>query len=338
MPKQLVPVANKPVLVHCLEALRDAGLRQVGMIVGTTGRDIRAEVGDGSQFGLEVTYLPQERPLGLAHCVSVARDFLGDDDFVMYLGDNILVGGITTLTEQFMAQRPSAQVVVTRVPDPREYGVAEVGPDGWVTALVEKPAQPRSDLALIGVYFFTPEIHQAVAAIEPSRRGEYEITDAIEWLVRAGRPVAASVFNGYWKDTGRIQDVLECNRVLLERVQPRLDGDVDTTSELIGPVVVEPGAKIVRSRVVGPAVVGVNCVVEDSFVGPYTALSRECLLSGAGVEYSILLDGATVNQVQGIHGSIIGRNAHVRSVPDTSRHRLVLGDHTQVEIVAPQSW
>jgi glucose-1-phosphate thymidylyltransferase len=338
MPKQLVPVANKPVLAHCLEALAEAGLREVGIIVRSTGREIQAEIGNGSQFGLEITYLPQERPLGLAHCVALARDFLADDDFVMYLGDNVLVGGIVALAEQFATRRPSAQVVVTRVPDPREYGVAEVDEAGWVTALVEKPANPRSDLALIGVYFFTPEIHEAVAAIEPSRRGEYEITDAIDWLVRAGRRVSASVYNGYWKDTGRIADVLECNRVLLERVAPRVDGDVDTCSEVAGPVVIEAGAKIVRSRVVGPAIIGANCVVEDSFIGPYTALSRDCLLSGAGVEYSILLDGATVHQVLGIHGSVIGRNAHVRSVPDAGRHRLVLGDHTDVEIVAPRSW
>jgi glucose-1-phosphate thymidylyltransferase len=334
MPKQLIPVANQPVLLHCLEALRQAGVSEVGMIVGDTGAEIRAVVGDGARLGLDITYLHQERPLGLAHCVSVAREYLADDDFVMYLGDNILVGGITELADQFRATRPDAQVVVTPVADPREYGVAEVDPDGRVIRLVEKPAQPRSDLALIGVYFFTPAIHTAVAAIAPSRRGEYEITDAIEWLVRRGDTVTARVFSGYWKDTGRIQDVLECNRVLLERVVPRVAGEVDAASELVGPVVVEPGAKVVRSRIVGPSVVAADCVVEDSYVGPYTALGPACSLNGAGVEYSILLAGAAVEQVRGIHGSLIGRAATVRGTVERSQHRLVVGDHTQVEIVA----
>ncbi|OLB79492.1 MAG: glucose-1-phosphate thymidylyltransferase [Actinobacteria bacterium 13_2_20CM_2_71_6] len=334
MPKQLIPVANKPVLVHCLEALRDADIHDVGIIVGGRRDEIEAAVGDGAALGLRLTYIPQDKPLGLAHCVSIAADFLGDDDFVMYLGDNVLVGGITAMADAFRAQRPAAQVVVTKVPDPREYGVAEVDLDGRVTALVEKPTHPRSDLALIGVYFFTPQIHEAVRRIRPSWRNEYEITDAIAWLVEQGRLVQAHTFSGYWKDTGRIEDVLECNRVLLESIKPRIEGEVDRYSEIVGSVVIEAGARIVRSRVVGPTIVAANSLVEDSYLGPYTALGRDCALRGAGLEYSIVLDGVAVGQVRGIHGSVIGRGAQVRSAVDTAQHRLVIGDHTQVEIVA----
>jgi glucose-1-phosphate thymidylyltransferase len=291
-------------------------------------------VGDGRVDGFDITYIPQERPLGLAHCVMLARDFLGDEDFVMYLGDNILVGGIAELGAEFRSARSSAQLVVTRVADPREYGVAEVDGNGRVLRLVEKPAEPRSDLAVIGLYFFTPEIHEAVGAIAPSRRGEYEITDAIQWLVRNGRKVTARRYAGYWRDTGAVAGLLECNRVLLDQIQHCIAGAVDPASQVSGPVIVEAGAKIVRSRVVGPAIIAADTVVEESYVGPHTSIGRDCALYGAGVENSILLAGASVERVRGIHGSVIGRAAEVRSMTGGSEHRLVLGDHSRMEIVA----
>jgi glucose-1-phosphate thymidylyltransferase len=334
MPKQLIPVANKPVLVHCLESLAAVGIRDVGLIVGDRSPEIRASIGDGSELGLRVTYIQQDRPRGLAHCVRIARAFLGDDDFVMYLGDNMLVGGIQMLADEFHRVRPAVQVAVTKVPDPREYGVAEVDADGRVTALVEKPSQPRTDLALIGVYFFTPEIHSAVRRIAPSARGELEITDAIALLVAEGRPVYAGRFEGYWKDTGRVDDVLDCNRELLDGVTRRIDGTVDASSRLIGEVVVEPGATVVRSRIVGPAMIAAGSRIEDSTLGPYTTIGRDCVLRGAGVSQSIVLDSVAVDHVRGIHGSIIGRGARVHSVPRAARQRLVLGDHTEVEIAA----
>jgi glucose-1-phosphate thymidylyltransferase len=334
MPKQLIPVANTPVLLHCLKALQEADIEQVGMIVGSNGDEIRAVVGDGAKLGLEITYLTQDRPLGLAHCVTIARDFLGDDDFVMFLGGNLLVGGIQELTEQFRAERPTAQIVVTPVEDPREHGVAEVDGHGNVIRLVEKPLEPHSELAMIGVYFFTPEIHDAVASIQPSWRNEYEITDAVDLLVQRGRKVTARLFGGYWKDTGCIQDVLECNQVLLEKLTPRLDGDVDAYSELSGPVVVEPGARIIRSRIIGPAIIAAGSVIENSYVGPYTSLGRDCRLELAGVECSIVLDGARLDHVRGIRDSIIGRNAEVRTTGTRAQHRLVVGDHSLMELMA----
>lgn len=335
MPKQLIPIANKPVLVHVVENLHALGITQIGIIVGDRAAEIDAALGDGTSLGVEITYIPQDAPRGLAHCVAIARDFLGDDDFVMYLGDNMLPGGVSEIAEEFRATRPAAQIVVYKVGDPRAFGVAEVGEDGRVVRLVEKPREPRSDLAMIGVYFFTPAIHEAVDAIGPSARGELEITDAIQWLVSGGQDVRARVYGGYWKDTGKVEDVLECNRELLQGISAGVHGFVDDASELVGPVVVEAGARVVRSQIVGPAIVGSGTLVEDSFVGPHTSIGENCTFSDAGVYYSIALDGATVRAVHGIHGSLIGRAATVTSAEaQTGRHRLVVGDHTQVEVSA----
>ncbi|MFE9427174.1 glucose-1-phosphate thymidylyltransferase [Kitasatospora sp. NPDC006697] len=335
MPKQLIPVANKPVLVHVLENIRDLGVTEVGVIVGDRGPQIEAVLGDGSALGLRITYVPQEEPLGLAHCVALARPFLGEDDFIMYLGDNMLPEGVVEIAGQFTADRPAAQLVVHKVADPRAFGVAEVAPDGRVERLVEKPQDPRSDLALIGVYLFTAAIHRAVDAIEPSPRGELEITDAIQWLVEQGADVRASLYQGYWKDTGRVDDVLECNRRLLDGLRRDVRGEVDADSTLVGPVVVEPGARIVGSRIEGPAVIGAGTLVEHSHIGPHTSVGRNCVISGTQLDYSITLDGAVVSRVKGLYGSVIGRGATVEpSSHGTDQHRLVVGDHTRVEVAA----
>ena len=226
--KQLVPVANKPVLFYGLEAIADVGITDVGLVIGDTAPAIEAAVGDGSGFGIRASYIRQEAPLGLAHAVLIARDFLGDDDFVMYLGDNFIVGGITQLTEEFRAVRPDAQIMLTRVPDPRNFGVAELDARGQVIRLEEKPRQPRSDLALVGVYMFTPAIHDAVRDLKPSWRGELEITEAIQWLIDHGKTVHSSVITGFWKDTGNVADMLEVNRQVLEGLDPRHDGTTGT--------------------------------------------------------------------------------------------------------------
>lgn len=334
MPKQLIPVANKPVLVHVVEGLRTLGITEVGVVVGDRAEMIEGVLGDGSDLGVRITYIPQEVPHGLAHCVAIARDFLGDDDFVMYLGDQMLPDGVTELARDFRTERPDAQVVVHQVADPRAFGVAEVAADGRVVRLVEKPESPVSDLAVVGVYFFTAAIHEAVAAIGASNRGELEITDAIQWLVTSGADVRARVYRGFWKDAGRVDDVLECNRELLDRLKPSVSGEVDDVSELIGAVVVEEGARIVRSRVVGPAVIGAGALVEDSDIGPHTAIGRDCVLSGSGVGYSIVQDGATVRNVGSVHASVIGRDASVTSAPADGGHRLVVGDHARIEVAA----
>ncbi|WP_067491905.1 glucose-1-phosphate thymidylyltransferase [Actinomadura hibisca] len=331
--KPLVPVANKPVLFHCLESIRDTGVREVGIIVSPQGEEIRRAVGDGSRFGLRVTWIPQDAPLGLAHCVLIAADFLAGDDFVMYLGDNIVVGGIGHLVKQFAAERPAALLMVGPVADPREYGVAEVGAGGRVHGLAEKPQLPVSDLALIGVYVFSAAIHSAVRAIRPSARGELEITDAVELLIRRGEDVRAHVFAGYWKDTGRVDDLLECNRELLASIPPARLGSVDEASELIGAVFVDDGARVVRSRVEGPAVIGPASTVTDSRIGPGTSIGAGCVLARAGIAGSIVLDGASVSDVRDLHRSVIGRNARVRALPpQDGARRLLLGDSSEVVI------
>ncbi|GII89102.1 glucose-1-phosphate thymidylyltransferase [Sphaerisporangium siamense] len=331
--KQLVPVANKPVLFYGLEAIAATGVREVGMIVGDTHEEIEAAVGDGSAFGLEVTYLRQEAPLGLAHAVLIAREFLGGDDFVMYLGDNFIVGGIEPLVRRFHEERPAAQIMLTRVADPRQFGVAELDTSGRVVGLEEKPAEPKSDFALVGVYLFSAAVHEAVASLKPSWRGELEITDAIQWLLDEGHRVESTIISGYWKDTGNVADMLEVNRLLLEDLDQRLDGEVDDASEIIGRVVVEDGARVDRSRIVGPVVVGAGAVVRDSYIGPFTSIAEGCQVVDSEVEYSILLSRASIHGVRRIEASLIGRDVEVTPAPNTPRaHRLVLGDHSKVQI------
>jgi glucose-1-phosphate thymidylyltransferase len=331
--KQLLPVANKPVLFYGLEAIRDAGITDVGVVVGDTAPAIREAVGDGSAFGLHVTYIPQEAPLGLAHAVLVARDFLGDDDFVMYLGDNFIVGGIAELVEEFRAARPDAQIMLTQVPDPRDFGVAELDEAGQVVGLEEKPAEPKSDLALVGVYMFTPCVHEAVRSLRPSWRGELEITEAIQRLIDDGRKVASTTISGYWKDTGNVTDMLEVNRLVLETVEPLRRGVVQPGCELIGRVVIGEGAEVSGSRIVGPAIIGAGARVANSYIGPFTSVAEECAIEDSEIEYSIVLRGASIRGVRRIEASIIGRAVEVTPAPRVPKaHRLILGDHSKVQI------
>jgi glucose-1-phosphate thymidylyltransferase len=332
--KQLVPVANKPVLFYGLEAIAEAGVTDVGIIVGDTGPAIEAAVGDGSRFGLKVTYIRQLAPLGLAHAVLVAREFLGEDDFVMYLGDNFIVGGITGLVEEFAVSRPEAQIMLTRVSDPRAFGVAELDEvSGRVKNLEEKPKQPKSDLALVGVYLFTAAIHEAVTSLKPSWRGELEITEAIQWLLDHGRTVNSTTITGYWKDTGNVTDMLEVNRLVLEGLEPRLDGAVESDCEIIGRVVVEAGARVSGSRIVGPAIIGAGSTVTGSYIGPFTAIDEDCSVEESEIEYSIVLSRASIRGVRRIEASLIGHDAEVTPAPRVPRaHRLVLGDHSKVQI------
>lgn len=330
--KQLVPVANKPVLYYGLESIAASGIREVGIVVGDTAAEIEAAVGDGSRFGLDVTYLPQRAPLGLAHAVRIARSYLGDDDFVMYLGDNFIVGGISALVQRFRVNRPAAQILLTRVSDPRAFGVVELGPGGRVIGLEEKPEHPRSDLALVGVYLFTARVHDAVSRLKPSWRGELEITDAIQELVDAGCRVDSTLVSGYWKDTGNVADMLEVNRLVLDGMAADCSGAVHS-SELIGRVVVERGATVIGSRIVGPAVVASGSRIRDSYVGPFTSIDTDCTVTDSEVEYSIVLRGASIVGVRRVERSLIGREVEVTSTPRILRaHRLVLGDHSKVQV------
>jgi len=338
--KQLVPVANKPILYYGLEDMAEAGIREIGIIVGDTADEIRAAVGDGSRWGVEVTYLPQDAPLGLAHCVLIAADFLGDDDFVMYLGDNMLQQGLVEFVERFEHARetegdaaPAAQILLAKVDDPRQFGVAEVTGAGDVVRLVEKPENPPSDLALVGVYLFDPRIHEAVRSIAPSPRGELEITDAIQWLLDRGDRVVHEVLQGWWIDTGKKDPLLESNRYILETLEPANDGTVDAESQIEGRVVIQAGAMIKRSRVRGPTIVGADTVLEDSYVGPFTSIGANCTIRDSEIDHSVVLDRARILGVAGIADSLIGRDVEVtRSGQRPRALRLMLGDHSKIDL------
>lgn len=329
--KQLIPVANKPVLFYGLEQLRDAGMTDVGIIVGDTREEVMSAVGDGTELGIKATYIHQEAPLGLAHTVLIARDFLGDDDFCMFLGDNFLLGGITELVAEFESSKADAQILLTEVAEPQFYGVAVLDDHGRVVELLEKPSDPPSNLAVVGVYMFRPSVHEAVRAIGPSARGELEITDAIEWLIQSGRDVRSHMVSGYWKDTGRLQDMLECNRKVLEGIEPRNDGSVDEHSHVVGRVVVEEGASITRSTVRGPAIIGKGTSVVDAYIGPFTSVYHDCEITRTELEHSIVLEQCVIIGVGRIEDSLLGKSVTVTVSDQQPRaHRLMLGDHSVV--------
>jgi glucose-1-phosphate thymidylyltransferase len=332
--KQLVPVANRPVLFYGIQSMADAGIEEVGIIIAPeTGDEIRSAVGDGSQFGLAVTYIVQDEPAGLAHAVLTAERFLGDAPFVMYLGDNLLQGGIQELVAAFQRNSPDALILLTPVPDPEHYGVAELA-DGRVVRLAEKPPEPKTDLALVGVYMFTAGIHEAARAIRPSARGELEITDAIQHLVDTGRRVEPHIVQGWWKDTGRLDDMLEANRLVLDTMQARVEGEL-VDSRVDGRVVVEPGARLERATVRGPAVIGAGAQLTDCYIGPYTAIGEDCVIERAEVEHSILLAGSSVRHLDGrMESSLLGRNVHIaRGVRQPRAYRFMVGDNSEIGIL-----
>jgi glucose-1-phosphate thymidylyltransferase len=332
--KQLVPVANKPVLFYGIQAMADAGIEEVGIIIAPeTGDEIRAAAGDGSAFGVQLTYIVQDEPAGLAHAVLTAEPFLADSSFVMYLGDNLLQGGISELVRAFDTGTSEALILLTPVPDPEHYGVAELH-DGAVVRLVEKPSRPRTDLALVGVYMFRASVHDAARAIEPSPRGELEITDAIQHLVDSGMRVEPHIVQGWWKDTGRLDDMLEANRLILDTVERRLEGDL-IDSQVEGRVAIEPGARLERSTVRGPAVIGAGAKLIDCYIGPYTAVGEGCVIEAAEVEHSILLEGSSVRHLDGrMESSLLGRNVRIgRGDRQPRAYRFMVGDNSEIGIL-----
>lgn len=332
--KQLVPVANKPVLFFGIEAMRDAGIQEIGIIVGDTHREIREAVGDGSRWGVKITYIMQSEPLGLAHAVLTAEPFLGTSDFVMYLGDNLILNGINDIVKSFRSQNANSQILLARVPNPSSFGVAELEGD-VVVRLVEKPKEPRSDLALVGVYMFDKNIFTAARAIKPSPRGELEITDAIQWLIDQKMDVRSTLVTGWWKDTGKLEDMLEANRMILDNLTQRIEGEVDKESEIHFKVVIEKGARIVRSSIRGPAIIGRNAVIEDSYIGPFTSIHDGCEIRGAEIEHSIFLENSKILDVgDRVADSLVGRNVTIsRGNQRPSVLRFVLGDNSTVGIL-----
>jgi glucose-1-phosphate thymidylyltransferase len=330
--KQLIPVANKPILFYGLESIAEAGIREVGIVVGHTAAEVEAACGDGSRWGVAITYIPQAEPLGLAHAVIVARDFLGDDDFVMYLGDNVLLEGITRFVEGFQRHRPNAQIFLAKVREPERFGVAVLEGDR-VVRLVEKPKERISDLALVGVYLFDRTIHEAIDSVEPSWRGELEITDSIQAMIDGGRTVRAEMVTGWWKDTGKLEDLLEANRMMLSRLEPTMDGEVDAPSRLVGRVVVEMGAKVTRSVIRGPAIIGRRTIVEDSLVGPNASIYEDCAVVASEIEDSIVMERCRLEDVRAMAQSLLGKDVEVRrGSTRPAAYRMMLGDQSQVEV------
>jgi glucose-1-phosphate thymidylyltransferase len=335
IPKQLVPVANKPILHFVVEDLARAGIREIGVIYSPeTGDEVKRSLGGGERWGVSLTYIYQAEPLGLAHAVKTARDFLGDSPFVMYLGDNLINSGIREFVNEFATSGADAIILLKEVADPSHFGVAVVDGDGRVQQLVEKPKDPPSNLALVGIYLFSPLVHEAIDRIRPSWRGELEITDAIQELVNSGHRVDAHVLRGWWLDTGKKDDMLEANRVVLDDLIAReIRGSVDNVSQVTGRVIVGEGAEIVNSQVRGPAVIGARTVVSNSFIGPYTSIGDECLVENSCIEFSVIMDGCQIRDVAKLDESLIGRNSKVFKdgrVKDALR--LCIGDDAEVRI------
>lgn len=331
--KQLVPVANKPVLFYAIEALAGAGIRDIGIVVGDTQAEIRGAVGDGSAWNVRVTYIQQDAPRGLAHAVLISEPFIGNDSFVMYLGDNLLNKGIMRFVDEFVTERPAAQILLAHVPDPQMFGVAELA-DGRVIRLVEKPSEPKSDLALVGVYMFSPAVFESVRRIKPSFRNELEITDAIQDLIDRGLDVRPHIVDGWWKDTGKLEDMLEANRLILDTIERRIDGCIDAESRVEGKVVIERGAVVERSVIRGPVVIGANARIVHAYVGPFTSIMKDAEIRDSEIEHSIVLEGSVISGLANrVEDSLIGRNVKIYRLPvKPSAYRFMLGDNSEVGI------
>jgi glucose-1-phosphate thymidylyltransferase len=331
--KQLVPVANKPVLFYGIEALAAAGIRDIGIVVGDTKEEIKTAVGDGSRWNVKVTYIEQDAPRGLAHAVLISEAFMDGEPFVMYLGDNLLNRGIAEFVEEFVREAPAAQILLTKVPDPQMFGVAELE-QGRVMRLVEKPKEPKSDLALVGVYMFSPAVFDSVKRIKPSFRNELEITDAIQDLIDRGLSVRPHLVQGWWKDTGKLEDMLEANRLILDTIERRIDGQVDAESRVEGKVAIDAGAVVERSVIRGPVVIGPGARIVHGYVGPFTSIGKGTEIRNSEVEHSIVLEGSVLSDLDHrVEDSLIGRNVRIHRMPvKPSAYRFMLGDNSEVGI------
>jgi glucose-1-phosphate thymidylyltransferase len=331
--KQLVPIANKPILFYGIEAIKEAGITDIGIIVGDTAGEIKAAVGDGGKFGVKTTYIQQEAPLGLAHAVKIARDFVGPERFIVYLGDNLIIDGIKDFVHRFETNSPDCQILLAHVPNPQNFGVAELEGDR-VKRLVEKPKEPKTDLALVGVYMFNESVFEATENIKPSWRDELEITDAIQYLIEKGSDVQFQIISGWWKDTGKLADMLEANRMLLERLETRIDGDIDERTKVDGCVVVEKGAKITDCTLRGPLIIGEGATIADSYIGPFTSINYGVEIRGSEIEHSIVLENSRIAHVGGrIESSLVGKNVVIeRRAQPPKAYRFMVGDYGKIEL------
>ena len=332
-PKQLIPIANKPNVLYCIEDLRDAGITDIGVVLGDNMPEkVRELLGDGSLYGVRFTYIVQGAPKGIAHAIACARDFVGDDAFCVYLGDNLLKGGIRAMVAEFRKGGAEAGVLLCPMAHTERFGVAELGPDGTIASLVEKPKEPKSDLALVGIYLLRPSIFPVIDRLRPSWRNELEITEAIESLRTSGARVTAYTVKGWWKDTGRPEDILEANHLILEDIEPRNEGRVEEGGQVLGRVQIGAGTVVARDSVVrGPVVIGRDCVIgPGTYVGPYTSIGDHSRLVGADIEASIVIGDAVIETPHKIVNSLIGRHAEVRSAEGRlpKGQRLIVGENS----------
>ena len=314
IPKQLLPVANKPIMFYVLDQIKEAGITDIGIIISPeTGTYIREAVGDGSRWDSRITYIPQAEPMGLAHAVKTARPFLGDTTFLMFLGDNLIEGGVKSFVQEFESRSPDALVLLKEVQDPRLFGVAELNSKGEVIHLVEKPKEPKTNLALVGIYLFTPLIHKAIAKIKPSWRGELEITDAVQKLLDMGNKVRSHILTGWWLDTGKKDDLLEANRVVLDSLLKRdVKGEVDSKSKIVGRVEIKDGAKVENSTIRGPVSIAEGCQIRNSFIGPFTSIGAGTVIEDSSVGHSVILENSRIYRIERLEDSLIGTRVELR--------------------------
>ncbi len=332
--KQLIPVANKPIIYYGIEALVRAGIKEVGIIVGETAQEVKKVVGNGERWDIAITYIHQEAPLGLAHAIKIAKPFLGDEPFVMYLGDNILKEGIQDFVQQFQKNKPNALILLTEVPNPQEFGVAVIDKTGAVKKLIEKPKEPPSQFALVGVYLFDKTIFSAIEHIKPSWRNELEITDAIQWLLDSALKVESHKVKGWWKDTGKPDDIIEANLLVLEGIEP-LDNGTYIDSTINGRIRTEEGSVIEKSVIRGPAIIGANTKITRSYIGPFSSIGDNTVIENSEIECSVIMEGAKIRNVEKrIDRSIVGRNVVINVSTHSPRtHKFILGDQSYVEII-----
>lgn len=331
--KHLIPIANKPILYYAIEAAADAGIKEIGIVHNADSQEVPQYIGDGSKWGVKITYIPQEIPGGLAQVVQLAEKFIAGDKFIFYLGDNMLVGGVKRFVDEFEKSGCNCYLTLARVKDPERFGVPEIR-DGKIVRVEEKPKQPKSNYAVAGIYLYDHHIFEAVKSLKPSARGELEISDAHTLLIKRGLKIGYSEITGWWKDTGKPTDLLEANRLILDNIAPRNDGTVDKQSEVAGRVVIEEGARIINSKIRGPVIIGKDCVIENSYIGPFTSIGDRTEVRNSEIEYSIVLRDCKVTSVGiRIEGSILGNDVEVvEAIGKPQVHRFMIGDQSRIEV------